>query len=371
MTAFGGLSIADIQTLFGTNSTSASSSASSKGTTQSASIEITTASANDPAKAIKEILAQATINQASPASSGGASALSLAAEAAYSAEMSNSSSIADGSETSSSSSEAQQPGVPSQASSSTTGSTSAAEMPDQVASANSSLGTMLTSLDASAEAFNAGIGSYGTAGLAVFSSYGEVSITTGEGNGDPYQSLQSAVAYRSNSLLESYQAQTWGSQQETTFSQEEQAADAAQTASASTASASDADGTTDPQSQQSYLRLSVVMTNALSSNPNVLNSIVAAQAEQLVSAFQNQTLGGDSADASGFTYSENLGAASAVDITGLVVSGSDNLFNNGQFELTGQYNLSAYQDLASESTQCVGGVADFEQVDFLIPIVNS
>ena len=75
LSSFSGLSIAEVQTLFGTNSTSstsASASTSSNGTTQSASIKITTASANDPAAAIKQILAHAQIEGTRAATLGGA-----------------------------------------------------------------------------------------------------------------------------------------------------------------------------------------------------------------------------------------------------------------------------------------------------------
>ena len=63
VSSFGGLSAADVQMLFG--AIGGTSSSSSGSTTTSAAPSASAASANDPTSAIKSILAQAQINQAS------------------------------------------------------------------------------------------------------------------------------------------------------------------------------------------------------------------------------------------------------------------------------------------------------------------
>ena len=65
VSSFGGFSAADIQMLFGAIG-GTSSSPSSSGSTTASAAPSATASANDPMSAIKSILAQAQINQASP-----------------------------------------------------------------------------------------------------------------------------------------------------------------------------------------------------------------------------------------------------------------------------------------------------------------
>ncbi len=80
LNSFGGLSAADVLLLFGANSSSLSSSSSSTSASaaQSASTGVFASNANDPASAIKAILAEAQIG-----TSGGGSASIATAEAAY------------------------------------------------------------------------------------------------------------------------------------------------------------------------------------------------------------------------------------------------------------------------------------------------
>ena len=84
LNAFGGLSATELLTLFGANSSSASSASASKA--QSVSTGVSGSSANDPAKTIQAILAQAQIAQAQTAISGAQSASSATADAAYAAQ---------------------------------------------------------------------------------------------------------------------------------------------------------------------------------------------------------------------------------------------------------------------------------------------
>ncbi len=92
LNAYGGLSAAELLTLFGANSSSSSTTSSpsstSASTAQSASTGVSGFSANDPANAIKAILAQVQT-----ASSGGGSAFSVTAQAAYATQMGDSSSL--------------------------------------------------------------------------------------------------------------------------------------------------------------------------------------------------------------------------------------------------------------------------------------
>ena len=87
VSSFGGLSAADVQMLFGASSSSSSSSATSASAVQSAPTSVSAAGANDPANAIKAILARAQIEQAQAESSRGGSAVSVTAELAYAVQM--------------------------------------------------------------------------------------------------------------------------------------------------------------------------------------------------------------------------------------------------------------------------------------------
>jgi hypothetical protein len=89
--SFSGLSAANLLTLLGANSSSSSPSSTSTSAAQSAPTGASPSSANDPANAIKAILAQAQIGQAQAGTSGGGWTISAAAEA-Y-AQMGGSSSL--------------------------------------------------------------------------------------------------------------------------------------------------------------------------------------------------------------------------------------------------------------------------------------
>ncbi|MHB8885281.1 MAG: hypothetical protein ACYC5H_09360 [Methylovirgula sp.] len=92
LNSYGGLSSAELLTLFGANSSSYSASSASASKAQSASTGISGSSTNDPAKTIQTILAQAQIDQAQMATSGGGWTLS-ATETAYASAAGGSSSL--------------------------------------------------------------------------------------------------------------------------------------------------------------------------------------------------------------------------------------------------------------------------------------
>ncbi|MHB8886798.1 MAG: hypothetical protein ACYC5H_17275 [Methylovirgula sp.] len=92
LNSYGGLSSAELLTLFGANSSSSSASSASASKAQSPSTGVSGSSSNDPAKAIQAILAQAQIDQAQTATLGGGWTLS-ATEAAYASEAGGSSSL--------------------------------------------------------------------------------------------------------------------------------------------------------------------------------------------------------------------------------------------------------------------------------------
>jgi hypothetical protein len=92
--SFGGLSAAELLTLFGANSSSnpsSSSNSTSTSTAQPESTGISGSSANAPANAIQAILAQAQITQTE--TSDGESVTSTTAQAAYAVQMGGSSSL--------------------------------------------------------------------------------------------------------------------------------------------------------------------------------------------------------------------------------------------------------------------------------------
>jgi hypothetical protein len=91
LNVFGGLSAANLLTLLGANSSNTSSNAAAAGASRSASASVSTSSANDPAQAIKAILAQAQIEQAQAAPSAAGSTSLVTAAAAYSAQTGGSS----------------------------------------------------------------------------------------------------------------------------------------------------------------------------------------------------------------------------------------------------------------------------------------
>lgn len=94
LNAFGGLSAADVLTLFGANSTSSSSSsAASASTVSSAATSIAASSANGAENAIQAILAQAQIDRAQMETSLGESASLFTAQAAYADQANGSGSL--------------------------------------------------------------------------------------------------------------------------------------------------------------------------------------------------------------------------------------------------------------------------------------
>ncbi|MHB8885282.1 MAG: hypothetical protein ACYC5H_09365 [Methylovirgula sp.] len=98
LNSYGGLSSAELLTLFGANSV-APSKWTSKNTAQSASTGISGSITNDPAKTIQTILAQAQIDQAQMATSSAGRTLNTAAEAAYAAQTSSTELPANGGDT--------------------------------------------------------------------------------------------------------------------------------------------------------------------------------------------------------------------------------------------------------------------------------
>ncbi|TAL82955.1 MAG: hypothetical protein EPN75_01665 [Beijerinckiaceae bacterium] len=101
--AFGGLSSAELLTLFGANSTSSSSDSKATNSAQSTSPGVSGSSTNDPANAIKAILAQAQMET----SAGGSASITTVA-AAYAAQSGDSSSFLSASVTVSSPNAVQQ-----------------------------------------------------------------------------------------------------------------------------------------------------------------------------------------------------------------------------------------------------------------------
>ena len=334
LNAFGGLSAANLLTLLGANSASSSNSPSASAA-RSASADVSASDANDPAKAIKAILAQAQMET----SAGGSTSIATA-EAAYAAQT----------ETSGGESAA-----------GATAQTAHAAQTDNVISSFGASAT-LSSLDAVSEAFNAGLGIYDVASLAVIAGNEVVSMTTADMNGDGNQALEPAVLYRASEALEFYQYQSMAAQQE-------QAASSIPASATSAPSASASGGTSDssgnPKAEQSVLRLTIAVSQQ-TVDPQVLDPQVEAQAQQLISAFENHTLESTSAIGAGFSYVENFGAATTVLMTGIVVSGSDIPTGNSGSAVSG------FQDLANESTQFSGGVGSGGgALTFTIPLGGS
>lgn len=333
LNAFSGLSAANLLTLLGANSAS-SSSATSTSAAQSASTGVAASNANDPAKAIKAILAQAQMET----SAGGTAGIATVA-AAYAAQTAPS------------------------AGGSATSATAQAAPADQMTSAAPSLGVgaTLSSLDSVSEAYNAGHGMTDTASLAVVTGNEEVSMTTGDANGDAYQALEPAVLFQASQALGIYQNQS-------TLAQQEQAASSASASATSAPSASASDATSDSvgtqQAEQPVLQLTIDMSQ-LNGNEQVLLPQVEAQAQQLISAFENSTLGSTSTNGNGFSYSENFGVAT-VAITGIVASSSDVPAENSGSSVPG------FQNLVNESTTYYGGYGgDGGFTTFIIPLGNS
>lgn len=105
--AFGGLSSAELLTLFGASSSSSSESKAAN-TAQSLSLGVSGSSVNDPADAIKAILAQAEVAHAQLEISLGDSGSVITAQAAYEEQTNGSNSLMSASVTISSSGAAQQ-----------------------------------------------------------------------------------------------------------------------------------------------------------------------------------------------------------------------------------------------------------------------
>jgi hypothetical protein len=88
LNAYGGMSAVDLLKLFGANSSSSTSSSTSAGGDQSASTGVLASSANDPANAIKAILAQTQIAQSRTTASGAVSIATVASAYASQTETS-------------------------------------------------------------------------------------------------------------------------------------------------------------------------------------------------------------------------------------------------------------------------------------------
>ena len=305
LNTFGGLSAADILLLFNSNPSSSSSStnATVASTAQSAQAGINATGANDPANAIQAILAQAQISHAQFEASLGGSASIVTAQAAYADQAGGSSSVTSASVTLSS-----------------PGSSSEGDDPAIVNEAS----------------------------LLVATTNGIASVS--EGN------QAEAVTTLSASQLQAYQY--WSSQ-----AQQWQAESNGIYAPAA-AGASVSDG--DSQTGQSALILSIAVVNP-SSVPlgSDLGALVEAQAQQLVSSFEDNTLSPTSAQATGFEYFQTDGGATSYTITGTEVSNfgsgaTPNLIDGGAIV------AADFQDLPEGSS--LYNSANYENVNFVIPL---
>lgn len=344
--AFGGLSSAELMTLFGAKSSSSSSISTSNTTDQPAVTGASASSANNPANAIQTILAQAQIEegqieQALTATSGTGSATSATVAAAYAAqtEISGGGSIT----------------------------TVAAEVGDapQISSSSSlaSASTMLSSLDT----FSA-VNNYGApwaASLVVGTASGMVSASIGGQTQTVAAVSDEALgAYSSNST----QAQQW---------QAESLVPASAT-NAPSAATSDTTGRSSGNSPagQSALVLTIFVENpdAAPQGTN-LYAQVEAQAQQLILSFENNTLSGTSANnATGFSFAETDGAATNISITGIEESdfGSTPISGVGFTTDPSANTVAGIQGLVNESSDYGGGWNDNSaQFIFTIPVASS
>ncbi len=337
LNAFGGLSAAELLTLFGVKSSSSSSSATSTSAPQSASTGVSGSTANDPANAIQAILAQAQIDKAQTATSGGGSAISATAQAEYAAK---------------------------------TAAASAASVIEQAALAAQ------TETAAGASGVSAFLGAAEAAQVvssaAVISAYAPTDgpepvsqvydnwltansasllVVTGSGATDVTMGTADAQAmsYRASEALGSYQYQ---SQQ---LAQEAQAPQ----------------NPTLAQAQPSnYLQLSLWVNGG--GGGYGLDTFVQAEAQQLVAAFENHTLEPTSSNVTEFSYAGVYGFADFA-ITGIEVSDST-VLGSGMNLVTQdirEYN-SGFNELVNESTALSGGYSSYgSALGFAIPLSNS
>jgi hypothetical protein len=297
LNAFGGLSAANLLALLGANSSSSSSNSTSTSAAQSASTGVSASGANDPAKAIKAILAQAQME-----TSGGGSVSIVTADAAYAAQTVGSSSGA----------------VP--------------EIDNGVTGNASS--------------------------LVVGTASGTVSVTMGDAD-------QAVMGYRSSEALESYQNL---SQQ---LAQEELAASSIPSSASRAPSASASDRTSDFIPGSGYLQLSIFVNSVGGSGQQDVTAYVQAQAQQLMGAFENNTLEYTSNNMTGFSYAGVYDGRDFV-ITGIEVPDSK-VSNNWMTPITENSKIynGDFKGLIKESTAWGGSYASAGvDLTFAVPLGN-
>jgi hypothetical protein len=283
--------------------------------------------ANDPANAIKAILAQAQIEQAQAGISSGGSASSVTVAAAYAAQTGGSSSFLS-------------------------------------TNVTISLPGTVSGLDD----HDNPVGS--SASFMVATASGSSSVTIG--NQD-----QEDTAYQENAALGSYQYLTAEAVPELQAESLVSASAAGISSASAAAVTADSNGTS--QAGQSVLVLTIGVVDDWSAFKDGVDAQAAVQAQRLVSDFENNTLSPASTNATGFSLAENFGGAD-VTITGTEVS------NWGGGLLTGWVsqgeaiqtediqNEGAFQDLINQSAQIAGNAFNGtgqSSMAFVIPLGSS
>jgi hypothetical protein len=209
---------------------------------------------------------------------------------------------------------------------SVTGVSAEAALVAQTGSSGSEMSAMISSLDAVAEVNSTEIGT-DVGSLVVGTASSVVGVTTADANPE-------TEAYRANSALATYQYQL------TQVLQDE--AESAIPAS-ETSAPSASDGTNDSVPGPGYLQLTVL--GVIDNEP-----VLQAQAQQLVTAFENNMLAPTSANVTGFSYAGAFGT-----ITGIEVPDSEVLGDMTPVtQQTAAYN-SGFEDLVNESVAISGG----------------
>jgi hypothetical protein len=365
LNAYGGLSAAELLTLFGVKSSS-SSSAKSETTAQLASsannptnaiqaiLAQAQSGANNPANAIQAILAQARIAQAQAATSGDGSASVATVAAAYAAQTGSSGSPLSAGATIFSSDA--QIAVQAQTEPSGEGSPTSvlleAAYAAQVAVASSVITPPAWQQESVSQVDNSWLET-NAASLLVVTGSDAVNITMGTAD-------QQHMAFRTSSALGSYQYNLATVQQEEAESQIPAWETSAPSASAS-------NETNDPSS--GYLQLTIWADGEVFEDED---AFIQAQAQQLIAAFENNTLTSAPGNTTGFSYAGTYGFSDFA-ITGIEVPDS-NVLGYGMTPVTQEsaaYN-PGFAGLVNESTALSGGYnASFEDLAFAIPLGNS
>ncbi len=367
MNALGGLSAADLTALFGTTSSSSAGTTATSGAT-SASSGTSVSAANNQAKAIQAILARAQVEKAQTATSASGTVVSTAVAAAYAAQTSGGSVAGAVVETAQAiqSSEASiaETTVQMAYTAQLDGSSS---LPGANVT-NSSVSAVQQMYDAAFKLGNVpiedpnGAGTLVASSLVVGTSSGVVGVATGHsGPETPYAgSADQDMALAASDALEAYQFNVG-------IVRDQDASSQVPGGQASASSASTGDGTGASASSSTYLRLTIT-----SDQPGVpsFDSVIEAQAQNLIASFESNTAASASSGSTGFTYSANNGRGWSYAITGVEVQSNSNAASWDIVPTSARAN-STSPDLASLYNESVGSMDYSGGINFMIPLGTS